>query len=247
MGPLGQLSLGSAPPQRGQALSLTLPWPSTKSVVLTWIREGLWLTLLSATATGTALEDRQLGSRNWEKGLVAGPVGQVLVSGSGLGGSVQEQGAPWDMARPPPPTQSYLKHGDPVPGRPGWGRGGAAVPAPLDLLSEAFLSLIRGARCSQQRPLPPTMLTGERRRLGPAVINCCTERGPSFFHLLMYLSTPFGLSYSHLAQGPRTCWLSPAQGQRVQARKLSNYHSRSLMAPHAALKACWSSGPGSDP
>lgn len=81
VGPLGQLSLGSAPPQRGQALSLTLPWPSTKSVVLTWIREGLWLTLLSATATGTALEDRQLGSRNWEKGLVAGPVGQVLVSG----------------------------------------------------------------------------------------------------------------------------------------------------------------------
>lgn len=44
------------------------------------------------------------------------------------------------------------------------GRGGAAVPAPLDLLSEAFLSLIRGARCSHQRPLPPTMLTGGERR-----------------------------------------------------------------------------------
>lgn len=144
------------------------------------------------------------------------------------------------MAWPPLPTQSYLKHGDPVPGRPGWGvvlQG--RVPAPLDLLSVGFLSLICGARCSPQRPLPPTVLTDECRRLGPAVINCCAERGPSFFHLLIYISTPFGLRYSHLAQGPRSCWLSPAQGQRVQARKLSNYHSRFLTAPHAALKACW--------
>lgn len=176
--------------------------------------------MLSVTATGTALGDRQLGSRNWEKGLVVGPVGQVLVSGV------------WTWRFCPGTGLPVLQ-----------GRGGTAVPAPLDLLSGGFLSLIRGARYSPQRPLPPTVLTGEHRRLGPAVINCCTERGPSFFHLLIYLSTPFGLSYSHLTQGPRTCWLSLAQGQRVQSRKLSNFlsnfHSRSFTAPHADLKACW--------
>lgn len=71
--------------------------------------------------------------------------------------------------------------------------------------------------------------------MGPAVTNCCTEGGPSFTGLL--ISPPL------LASAPPTWpkgWPPPAQGERVQARKLGPL---SLQVPpqlhRAALGAWW--------